>query len=324
MITKLSICLILFLVMQSLLASSAESSFENIILLGNEQDLEIISHVLWQFDQEIADFQKAIGSYLDSKITIRIAADKKEYQAWTKDTSSIIEFSLAFYDRQRESIQLRHPSEIRSLTLLRKILLHEYIHHYVDKFWKNPPLWFNEGMAVYFSGDMGFDRELSFARNYILGNSRPLHLMRYNYPRNQIEWESFYAKSALAVKYLYNEKREEFYRLWDFAESEEDFYSAFQKAFYMSEYEFSAFFENFAKTRFRIEILLASTGIIWSLLPLLLIVGVIRKKIRNRRQRIEWSKEEENISDLNAGEDSSSKYSEQTQNDRTKEDNERI
>jgi len=36
---------------------------------------------------------------------------------------------------------------------------------------------------------------------------------------------------------------------------------------------------------------LASTGIIWGVLPLILIIGVIRKKIRNRIIKERWERE---------------------------------
>jgi hypothetical protein len=236
-----------------------------------------------------------VGAYLDAPINIKIAGDKKEYSTWTGGSSAILEFSQAFYNRNTDTIYLRNPSELKNLVLLRRILLHEYIHHFVMHFWKNPPLWFNEGMAVYFSNDMGFDRELNFAKNYIMGNSRTLNMMKYSYPRNRIEWESFYAKSGLAVKYIYMKKKVEFYRFWDLANPKHDFDSAFLNAFQMSAEEFSVQFENYAKTNLRVEILLASTGMVWSILPLILIIGVIRKKIKNRRRIKEWEKEAEKV-----------------------------
>lgn len=143
-------------------------------------------------------------------------------------------------------------------------------------------------MAVYFSGDMGIDRELNFAKNYILGNSRPLTQMKQGYPKNMIEWESFYAKSGLAVKYLYNKKRRSFYRLWDKARTTRNFETAFLSSFYMTTNTFSDVFEDYSKTHFRIEIILASTSIIWGVLPLVLIVGVIRKKIKNKKTVENW------------------------------------
>jgi len=290
---KLIFLLLLFVTTISTFYASVQT-FENITLSGKQKDIEIIQKVLWQFDADIRNFQRSVGSYLDSKINIKIAADKEEYNKWTKGNGKVIEFSQAFYNRKTDTIFLRHPSELKSLTALKRILLHEYIHHFVGKFWLNPPLWFNEGMAVYFTGDLSFEREMNFAKNYVLGNSRSLEMMKYHYPRNQIEWESFYAKSGLAVKYLY-QKKQEFYRLWDNSRPNGEFENAFRKSFLMTTRDFSIIFEEYAKTHFRAELLLASTGMIWSILPLILIAGVIRKKIRNKMQLKVWTDEEKLI-----------------------------
>lgn len=290
MITKKFFLLLLFLPL--LIFAQTQKQFENITLIGNDADIQVLENTLSQFDNAIFGFQKNVGSYLNDRINIYIAKDKKQYQSWTDQGSEILEFSQAFYSQKTRSIYLRNPAELKSIVTLQRILLHEYIHHFIFCFWRDAPLWFHEGMAVYFSGDMGFDREFNFARNYVLGNSRPLTMMQYNYPKNRIEWESFYAKSGLAVKYLYNKKRVEFYRLWDYAKLNLNFEFAFRKAFFMRTSEFSRYFENYAKTHFRTEILLASTGMVWSILPLVLIIGVIRKKIKNKKKIREWQEEE--------------------------------
>jgi len=211
-----------------------------------------------------------------------IAPDNKVYESWTSRKTLIIEFSTGFYNRRNRTIFLKNPRYLKNVPSIRKLLLHEYIHHFVFAYWKDPPLWFNEGMAVYFSKDMGIERELNFAKNYILGNSRPLIQMKKTYPANRIEWESFYAKSGLAVKYLFSKKRKAFYSLWDKAESTGNFDKAFLNSFFMTTKTFSDQFENYSKTHFRAEILMASTGLIWGLLPIILIMGVIRKKIKNK------------------------------------------
>ncbi len=229
-----------------------------------------------------------MGSYLDVPVNVVMAADNKVYDGWTQQHSAILEHSSGFYSRRNRTIFLKNPKYLRNIPNIRKLLLHEYIHHFVGSFWKDPPLWFNEGMAVYFSYDMGIERELNFAKNYILGNSLSLEQMKKNYPKNMIEWESFYAKSGLAVKYLYSNKRRSFYQLWDKAGSTGNFERAFLNSFFMTTRTFSDQFEDYSKTHFRAEILMASTGLIWGVLPLILIVGVIRKKIKNKKTVESW------------------------------------
>jgi len=229
-----------------------------------------------------------VGSYLDIPVNVVIAPNSKVYEDWTSQQAAIMEFSTGFYNRRNRTIFLKNPRYLKNVSNIRKLLLHEYIHHFVFAYWKDPPLWFNEGMAVYFSKDMGIERELNFAKNYILGNSRPLKKMEKTYPANMIEWESFYAKSGLAVKYLYSKKRKTFYNLWDKAESTGNFEIAFLNSFFMTTKTFSDQFEDYSKNHFRAEILMASTGLIWGLLPIILVIGVIRKKIKNKKIVETW------------------------------------
>ncbi len=262
--------------------------YRDIILFAEAKDTTAASQFIIQLDKDIQSFQKGVGSYLDIPVNVVIAADSKVYDSWTKQHSAIMEFSSGFYNRRNKTIFLKNPKYLKNISNIRKLLLHEYIHHFVGSYWKDPPLWFNEGMAVYFSNDMGIERELNFAKNYILGNSLPLEKMKNSYPKNMIEWESFYAKSGLAVKYLYSKKRRSFYRLWDKAGSTGNFERAFLNSFFITTRTFSDQFENYSKTHFKTAILMASTGLIWGVLPFILIVGVIRKKIKNKKTVENW------------------------------------
>lgn len=262
--------------------------YQDIILFAEAKDTTASSQFIIQLDKDIQSFQKSVGSYLDIPVNVVVAADNKVYDEWTQKHSAIFEHSSGFYNRRNKTIFLKNPKYLKTISNIRKLLLHEYIHHFVGCFWKDPPLWFNEGMAVYFTGDMGIDRELNFAKNSILGNSQQLKQMKYTYPKNIVEWESFYAKSGLAIKYLYTKKRDSFYKLWDIAESSGNFESAFLNSFFMTTRAFSDQFEDYSKTHLRVEILMASTGVIWGILPLILIVGVIRKKIKNKKTVESW------------------------------------
>lgn len=257
-------------------------------MFAEAKDTTAASIFIIQLDKDIQSFQKSVGYYLDITINIVVAPNSKVYDSWIQKHSAILEHSSGFYNRRNKTIFLKNPKYLKNVSNIRKLLLHEYIHHFVGSFWKDPPLWFNEGMAVFFSGDMGIERELNFAKNYIIGNSLPLEQMKKTYPVNMIEWESFYAKSGLAVKYLYTKKRKSFYRLWDKAGSTGNFDKAFLNSFFMTTRTFSDQFEDYSKTHFKVEILMASTGLIWGVLPLILIIGVIRKKIKNKKTVENW------------------------------------
>ncbi len=268
-----------------------QQTYENITIFSSDKDTIFAQKIIREFASDIEKFQRKIGLYPDIPVKIYIAEDQKDYLSKINKNMKIMEFSQGFYSSKTNTIYIRNPKKIRGYSKIRKLLLHEYIHLFINQYWKNPPLWFHEGMAVYFSDDLSYNRELNFIKNYILGNSLTLEEMKFRYPKNRIEWESFYAKSALAVKYLFVKKRREFYDLWDNALPSKDFDKVFLKSFYFTPKDFSNFFEEYSKTHFRAEILLASTGIIWGILPLIFIIGVIRRKIRNRRMKRDWKQE---------------------------------
>lgn len=261
---------------------------------GYDKIAEIVAKGL---KRSILDFQTRIGQYPDLPIGIEILSRDEDYLERVKSSQAIIEFSLACYLPREKKILVRDPKDQSNFKQLQKILLHEYIHHFIYHYWPDAPLWFHEGMAVYFTGDLDFDREWSFVRNYILGNTLQLREMRFQYPRNSLEWDSFYAKSGLAVRYLYQKQRSGFLKLWDAAFPERNFNLSFRKSFLMNTNDFSVLFEKYSKDHFTLEILLASSTFIWALLPLLLLLGWIRKQFLNYRIRKEWEMEADSTSE---------------------------
>lgn len=251
-------------------------------------DEKLVNELGPQILDDIDRFQKTIGFYPDIQAVIIVSPDKQYYASLTSGYSGIIEFSEAFYSSSAGKIYIRNPRDLRDYSRLRKIILHEYIHLFIDSVFSRVPLWFHEGMAVYFSEGISFDRQVLFAKDHVLGNTEPLTEMREGYPESRARWQSFYTKSALALQYLYSNHKDNFFRLWELSEEIESFDSAFLQAFGMTTMMFSNQFEEHLKERFRIEILLSFTGFLWSLLPLILLVAYIRKRIKARRLRSQW------------------------------------
>ncbi len=291
--TRIILCILLFSFILNGKHTEPNHYFSgNVHIYSKSTNQKLANKLAAQLHSDIIQFQKQIGSYDNKPVKIIMAESADEYRKWTQRSSAIIEFSQAFYNNQNKLIYLRDPGELRTLLRIRKILLHEYIHHFINNHIKDPPLWFHEGMAIYFSHDMSINREFNFAKNYILGNSVPLELMKYSYPKNRIEWESFYAKSGLAIKYLFTQRKNSFYQFWDEVKKEGNFNSAFIKSFYFTPKDFSALFEEYAKSHFRAEIFMASSSLIWGFMPLILIIAVIRKKIKTKKKELEVEKME--------------------------------
>ena len=280
--------LFIFLFSVHLWSNAVNLQYKNIQIVAAQKDEKIAKIIATNLDQDIADFQKKIGFYDDEKINILIAKNADEYLSWTKNHATIIEFSDAFYSNHDKVIYLKNIRNLHNLTKIRTIILHEYIHHFINNHANKTPLWFNEGMAVYFSGGWNLNREFNFIKNYFLGNTVPLEMMKYGYPKNQIEWGSFYAKSTLALKYLVINRQKSFFSFWDCLEQSKDFNSAFNESFFFTQKDFSALFEEYARNHFHAEVFMASSSVIWGILPIVLIIGFVRKKIKNRKIVKNW------------------------------------
>lgn len=266
--------------------------FDDIRISYQPQDSKIAAELGKTLAENISKFQKQMGHYPQLKTQIVIARDHAEYQEFMQNTEGIQEFSQAVYRHSNNTIYIRNPRDDLRFDQLSKILLHEYIHSYVFHYFINAPLWFHEGMAVYFSQDFGHSRELNLVRNYIMGNTRTLDQMQNSYPENRLEWESFYSKSALAVRYLYLHKRQEFYQLWQSAKPYRRFNTAFIKSFRYTQEDFSYFFEEYCSTHLKSQVILAMSGMIWLSFPLIFFVGYFRRRKKSQEKLAEMEAEE--------------------------------
>jgi hypothetical protein len=285
------IIILFFLLVSSCLADSMQ--FDNIYLEYQRRDEKIAARLGRRLSEDIGNFQKTIGHYPQLKTQIIIAADREEYKSFLHQTGGIQEFSQAIYRRSSNTIYIRNPRDELRFESLNRILLHEYIHSFVNYYFSNAPLWFHEGMAVYFSGDFGHNRELGLVRDYLFGNTKPLWEMREHYPANRLEWESFYSKSALAVRYLYQNKKDQFYRFWEEAMPYRKFNAAFMRSFRYTQEDFSIMFEEYCKTHFRSEIILALSGMIWLVFPILFMIGYMRRRHKTKQKLAEMEAEEQ-------------------------------
>ena len=271
----------------------SEISTENLRIYFDESQREISIELMNILQNQIDNFQRKISQYPKEKLTITISPDKRYYMTLIKNKNKILEYSDAFYDKNRHSVYVRNISSL-NFSRLSSILFHEYIHFFVDTYFKNAPLWFHEGMAVYFSDPVSYMREINYAFNHIFGKIPKITNMIRNYPTNRAQWESFYAKSYLVVKYMYTNDRDSFYDLWDYSEEYRgDFYGAFNRSHFLGINVFYVTIEEMLKKRLKIEIFMSISGIIWSFLPLLLIISWVRKKILMHKLLKRWGIEEE-------------------------------
>ena len=170
--------------------------------------------------------------------------------------------------------------------------MHEYIHSFVNHFWKNAPLWFHEGMAVFFSKNSSGVKEFYLVLSIFNDKKLSLKDMEKSYPKTKTEWIIFYEKAALTIEYLSHHYKHRFNSFIDNSHPNGDFYSDFENAFGITQHQFSTDFQFYLR-RFVIGAFFISiSSILWGFIPLGLLIAWLRKKIKNKKIYRNWEEQE--------------------------------
>ena len=277
----------LFLLLSSALSAEYSLQFRanNLAVYAEEQISSSQQAAFKRLDLRIDDLQAKFGIYLDIPAPIYLIKDKVSYNKLAVGKAKIVEFSDAFYSGANQHIYIRPLAEIEESYL--KTLLHEYIHWYLENIFVQAPLWFHEGMATQYSGQMGFERYVYFLQQSFWGRSSDLFRMSYAYPERQEDWQIFYLSSSMAVRFMSERKQAQWDRFWttvarvhrqnDKAVFSECFASAYRTSLYDFHREFAAYTK-----RLRYQYLFwGINSLLALLLPVILILG-----FRARRKRM--------------------------------------
>ncbi|MDD2228051.1 MAG: hypothetical protein PHY48_01405 [Candidatus Cloacimonetes bacterium] len=235
-------------------------------------------------DTRIDELQMSLGIYTDDLVPVYLVKDHKSYQSMALGKDKIVEFSEAFYSGSEGSIYIRPLSEIKDS--FRKTLVHEYIHWYLESIFIRTPLWFHEGMATHYSGQMGFERYLYFLQESFIGHTSDLFRMSYSYPEKQSDWQIFYLSSSMAIRFMSEKKPEEWKVFWELVANHKRagekavFNDCFALAYRSNLYDFNQQFAAYVKSlRFQ-YLFWGMNSLIALFLPLAMILTHYKRKKR--------------------------------------------
>lgn len=178
---KIKFSLILLIIFLFAVSPADVLQMGDLLIEHDQRDAKIALQLGNNLQENISKFQKSIGQYPKLKTQLVIATSEDDYRNRFRSRKEIMEFSQAFYSPSRKTIFIRNPRDKIKYNRLNRIVFHEYLHHFVFHYFYNAPLWFHEGMAVYFSGDFSQQREINLAIQYFLRNTLSLKEM-INYP----------------------------------------------------------------------------------------------------------------------------------------------
>ena len=237
-------------------------------------------------DEMVDDLQMDTGVYVDSGPEVFVVPNSSAYNALSQGKSKIVEFSEAFYSSSEGRIYIRSEEQMHSN--FKKVILHEYIHWYLEQVFELTPLWFHEGMAMLYANQLGFDSYLMYIRERFWGNKGDLFVMAYRYPEEQKDWQHYYLTSYFAIKYLKDDKEQGWKNLWAFASDyyrkgeKTHFVRAFNHSFGTSLFDFN---EEFTRHSYRLAwqyLIIAINAFLFAMLPFVVIIIWFRKKKRQK------------------------------------------
>lgn len=237
-------------------------------------------------NQRIDALQMSTGVYLDSAADIYIVPDRASYRALATGKASIVEFSDAFYSSHERRIYVRSSDQIWENYA--DIVLHEYLHWYLDELFLSTPLWFHEGLATRYAKQMGPERYLYFVRERFWGNKMDLFDLAYRYPAEQRDWNMYYLSSFFATKYMQDKDPAAWNAFWKIAaDNHRDgrktrFTTAFASSYRSSLYAFNLEFAAHSRKQAWIYLIVGANSAIFALLPFVLLIAWLKRRQRLR------------------------------------------
>jgi hypothetical protein len=237
-----------------------------------------------RLNSRVDELQMGTGVYLDSRADIYIVPDAASYLSLARGKGAIVEFSNAFYSSSERRIYIRSADQI--LQNYGGIILHEYVHWYLDEIFLRAPLWFHEGMATRAGNQLGLDRFYYYVRERFWGNKMDLFELAYNYPANQADWQMYYLSSYFALKYMMDKDPDAWREFWAIVAAnyrdgrKTRFTQAFGQAYDSNLQTFNAEFAAASKRQAWIYLFVGINSFIFALLPILLILAAIRRRKR--------------------------------------------
>lgn len=260
----------------------ASSDIASVHAIDSRRDYTLI---LDELHSRADALQRELGIYTTRSAQIYIIDDPDLYKALSLGKNSIVEFSDAFYSSAEERIYIRSREQISGS--YHQVIYHEYLHWLLDQLFESAPLWFHEGMATYYSGQLGYDRYLSFIRASFWGESSDLFLLSFSYPEDQQDWDNYYLSSYFALKWMRDKNPQSWKRFWDHTAGywrrgyRTDFISAFRVVYGQSLWSFNQTFRAYTRSLATQYLVIGINSLILAMLPAILIIAYrIRRKRR--------------------------------------------
>ena len=271
-------------------------SYDYCEIICNEEDSVLAQKLLKQIQRPLERIEDFFNHKPGSMITIYLTTSEREYKKYSLGETPDWSQAVAYIQKRLIVLKLSSAEEIKRSP---QILLHELTHIFVsDRLpQERIPVWLNEGLADYLSGD-----ELSLDDKVIIANALAAKkiislvdfdsLIYFEQPQAKLA----YAQALSAVQY--------FVRMHGIAKLQKLIqnlgnYRSINDAFEATVgYDFIDFEINWYQDlykRYRWLAILNLDNIIWIIICMLAISAIIAVRFRNRKRLKDWEDKEPDI-----------------------------
>ena len=255
--------------------------------------------------------EKNLGFNFQEPITIVISSSDEDFKML--QAGKVAEWASAVSNPSANTIFLKPLPRVGSedfSTIFRHELAHIFIYHRLGR--SRVPLWFEEGMAVLWSGEFSFTRLEVLAQIGISGKYIPFSELERGFPAQRELAQIAYGQSEDFTSYLIDQLGEDgLIKFLDRLSQGQDFYLTLSQISGKSFAELEQSWFKRVRSRYGLSAVLTGSGSLWFFITLLFLLAYLkkRKRARERKALLESDfyyseeKDEEQNNDIMEGED---------------------
>jgi len=273
----------------------SEGSTDHFLISYHAENRVLANSVVEIVEESYTEVEDRYGFSLNERVRVYLLKDGDE--AGRYYGSKIPSWVIAFAVPHQSTIYLISPRVAKSLSDTRKVFVHELAHIFNHQISPQLPLWLNEGLVMWVSGEERLRDNIWLSFAALTNSFLRLRDIDYHFPEERHKSGLAYAESRNSVIYIVEVYgMDGLRRLLSEVHTTGDVDLAFKKSFGVSYERFDDDFLVFLRSRFRWLAILGEGLPFWILLLSLFLVVYVVKRRRTRRRLEALRKEEETFS----------------------------
>lgn len=257
---------------------------------------ERVQSVVRDADAIKAELTAALGQHVLSRVSVRIAPTVAEMARLAPSDAPPPEYAsgVAYHGLHLVLLSMLAPRGAEAVDL-DEVFRHELAHVALEDAvgGKHVPVWFNEGLAIYLSGERAPARLQTLWSATLSGTLLPLSDIDRSFPRDNFEVSIAYAESADFMRFLRRDAdRLRFAAMIDRVRSGQAFERAIAEAYGSDLRRLEFEWRGELERRFSVIPVLTGGGVIWVIVVGALVVAYVRRRRRTKAILSRWEREE--------------------------------